>query len=148
MQEPGMAQQPGMQEPGMQEPELARNALCPADIEGLSVRVSTIPRGGALVLTATGDEAVEDLRDRLDRFAQMHRQQHQGAMGEQAQFADASALIHQASEVRVVDIPRGARLEVRLDDADKVQDLRAELREDASMLREGLCPLALQLETT
>lgn len=192
MDQPGTAQEPGamgepgmMGEPGAEEPELARNALCPADIEGLNVRVATIPRGGALVLTARGEQEVEELRDRLDRFAQMHRRHHierskpeQGSIGEpgmsepgmgepgmgepgmmgeheghamgtgqEPQFIDESALIHQASEVRVVEIANGARLEVMMDDQTQIQELRAELREDATMLREGLCPLALQLQS-
>ncbi|MDQ3036216.1 MAG: hypothetical protein M3Y87_27695 [Myxococcota bacterium] len=168
--------------------------VCPADIEGLNVRVSTIPRGGALVFTVDREE-VQVLRDRLDRFAQLHRQHHEGMQpgagmhgmehgegsmgsaqgtpsggasgsvgaggagasgsigggmaqgGQQQQFADQEALIHQASEVRVVEIPRGARLEFRFDDAERVSDLRSELRESATMLRDGRCPLALQLES-
>ncbi|UJR83400.1 hypothetical protein [Sandaracinus amylolyticus] len=194
MQEPGMEQQPGMaQEPGMEPEPMAQANVCPADIEGLNVRVSTIPRGGALVFTVRNEENVTELRDRLNTFADMHRRHHEqmqpGATGaaettqpgasaqadvgpggvsgsagmgeheghagmtaqagtEQEQFADPSALIHQASEVRVVEIPRGARLEVRLDDSTQVRDLRSELREDATMLREGRCPLALQVEST
>ena len=69
-------------------------------------------------------------------------------MQQDPEFADADALIHQASDVRVVEIPRGARLEIRIDDTEQVSDLRAELREDATMLRDGRCPLALQLEPT
>ena len=182
----------------------AQAQVCPADIEGLNVRVSTIPRGGALVFTV-GREDVQVLRDRLDRFAQLHRQHREamqsgegmqgmhgeGSMGsaqgtpsggasgsvgaggagasgsigaggagvgagagagmaqseQQQQFADQEALIHQASEVRVVEIPRGARLEFRFDDSERVSDLRSALRENATMLRDGRCPLALQLES-
>ncbi|AKF04084.1 Flagellar hook-length control protein FliK [Sandaracinus amylolyticus] len=223
MQGPGMAQagatgtmqepEPGMEEPGMAEPMAQQANVCPADIEGLNVRVSTIPRGGALVFTTRSEENVTELRDRLNRFADMHRRHHEqmqpgatGAVGAGAgtttqpgasaqadigaggtggsvsgsagttgagvtgsagtgaheghsgmtaqagateeQFADPSALIHQASEVRVVEIPRGARLEVRFDDTTQVRELRTELREDATMLREGRCPLALQIEST
>lgn len=168
------------------QPEMAASAqgeICPADIEGLNVRVSTIPRGAALVFTVDRAQ-VDELRDRLDRFASLARQQRSrssesgadvgatGAMGEGAEddldtrpmgepgaqamrsgatdgqdrFADTSALIHQASEVRVVEIPRGARLEFRFDDSSRVRELRTELREDASALRDGRCPLSLQLE--
>lgn len=175
MEDEGFAQ--AQPEPGIAEPAAvpAQGEVCPADIEGLNVRVSTIPRGGALVFTVAREQ-VEELRDRLDRFALLHGQQHEGATaepmdapgegmgtmgaeggemeghamegGEQSQFADAQALIHQATEVRVVDIPRGARLEVRFENDERVSDLRAELREDATMLRDGRCPLALQLERT
>lgn len=141
--------------------------ICPADIADLTVRVSTIPRGSALAFTASHED-VEDLRARLDRFAELHRQRREAraregiaaegiaaegeapgdAMQDEARFADTEALIHQATDVRVVDIPRGARLEVRFEDGARAGDLRAELREDAAMLRDGRCPLALQIEMT
>ena len=131
--------------------------VCTADIERLDVRASTIPRGGALVFTVAREQ-VQDLRDRLNRFAELHMQQHQGAhgasgmqqqeqgmgtspsgsagvgaggagargaigaggasgtigaggteTGESVEFVDAQALIHQASEVRVVETPRTCR---------------------------------------
>lgn len=172
---------------GMEGEELAQgaqNEVCPADLEGLTVQVTQIPRGGALVFTASRDE-VDELRDRLHRLANIHHQrrghmgtqgsmegsmqqvrpsgggatqraegeqvgtqgEHMGSREEHARFADEQALIHQASEIRVIEIPRGARLEVRFDDATKVRDLRSELRETAGMLRNGQCPLSFQVES-
>jgi hypothetical protein len=65
------------------------------------------------------------------------------------QFADTSALIHQARDVRVVEIPNGARLEVRMSRAPerRLEDLRTELRQDAQQMTQGRCPLALQIES-
>lgn len=125
--------------------------VCPADIDGLNVRVSAVPGGGALVFTAPADK-VSDLRDRLNHFAEIHAEsrssEHEhdpiGVHGHE-EFVDAQAMIHRARDVRVVDIPRGARLEFRLEDGASVQELRAELREDARILREGACPLAMTL---
>jgi hypothetical protein len=154
--------------------------VCPADLDGLEVRVTSIPRGGALVMTASRDQ-VELLRDRLRRFVDLHAERRAGAditadataqaLGieprgtasgfdampgpgpgvephEGRAFADEAALLHTAERISVVEIPRGARLEIVLGDSDHVRALRTELREDADLLRRGLCPLALQVETT
>jgi hypothetical protein len=143
-----------------QEPEPTTEPLgrvhdvCPADIEGLGVRVSAVPRGGALVMTVPPDK-MSDLRSRLNHFAEVHaesRGEHNeiqshapsGAHGGE-EFIDEQAMIHRATSVRVVDIPRGARLEFRLEDGEQVRELRAELRKDAQMLRDGLCPLSITL---
>ena len=153
--------------------------VCPADVDGLEVRVASIPRGGALVMTAARDE-VELLRERLRRFVDLHTERRTSveitadataqALGieprgtatgfeampgagpgvepaEGRAFADEAALVHTAERISLVEIPRGARLEIVLGDADHVRALRTELREDADMLRRGLCPLALQVET-
>lgn len=189
----GMAQRPEQRgTEGERSAQAARNEVCPAGLEGLNVRATQIPRGGALVLTASRDD-VDELRARMHRLANLHQAQH-GAMGggegapgatqgrtepgartearpsggsaargatgeevgaqgehmgreEHVQFVDTEALIHQASEIRVIEIPRGARVEVRFDDATKVRDLRGELREDAEMLRNGQCPLSFQTES-
>lgn len=66
---------------------------------------------------------------------------------EPQRFADADALIHQASDVRMIETPRGARLDFRFEDGARVRDLREELRADAEQLRAGNCPLALSVES-
>lgn len=60
-------------------------------------------------------------------------------------FADMSALVHSASEVAVVETDEGARVEIRIADRRRVRALRSELREDAAMLSQGSCPLALSI---
>jgi hypothetical protein len=137
--------------------------VCPVGIQGLEVQAVTIPEGGALQFVAAS-QGVPELRSRLQRFARMHREQmqqqqrsggggtssggsaHTGGMAGQPQFADKNALIHQARDVRVVEIPNGARLEVRISDP-QLEDLRNELRQDAQQMSQGRCPLSLQIET-
>lgn len=132
----------------------SRNDACPAGIPGLAVRVEEIENGGALVLTANPDR-VRDLRARLNRFEEIHRESAQApdmdepepeapAGGER--FADRTAAIHRGT-VRVVEIPNGARLEARARNDADLAALRIELRDDAQDLGEGRCPLSLQIES-
>lgn len=163
--EPGTT--PGEPSEPMAQTEQAN--MCPADIEGLNVRVTSIPSGGAMVFTAA-NEQVDELRTRLRRFAEMHQQERpqggaampsgetgartgaqtereMGAQAERemgAQAGEQQAMIDQASEIRVVEIPRGARLEVRMEDQTQVRELRSELRQDAETLRNGNCPVSMQ----
>ncbi len=128
--------------------------ICPADIEGLDVRVSAVPRGGALVMIVPPDK-VSDLRSRLRHFVEVRTEslgEHEAtsphdplATHGHEEFVDEQAMIHRASNVRVVDLPHGARLEFRLENGEQVQELRAELRKNAQMLRDGLCPLSFTL---
>jgi len=126
--------------------ETTTDELCPADLPGLAARSAGIRGGGALVLT-TNREHVYELRHRMRRFAEEHRD----AAGERARTAlergetAEDAAVIDASMVRVVEVPRGARLEVRPRNVERVGALRSELRSDARDLSAGVCPLALTI---
>lgn len=119
--------------------------VCPADLPGLAATARSIPRGGALVIT-TDAGSVDELRARLARFAALREARAPGASaGGAAGLGDDASILIGASDVRVVDVPRGARIEVRVEDESHLGALRAELREDADALRDGRCPLAMQI---
>ena len=112
--------------------------ICPAGLPGLQARAIDTERGPALELTATGEEAISDLRARMHRFASALEQQD-------GDVPDVGGLLS-ADQVRYVVIPGGARLEAQVSDPARVEMVRRELTDDAMALREGRCPLSLQVE--
>lgn len=122
----------------------SEDEICPAGIAGLDVRHERIENGGALVFESERSDGVREIRERLARFEQLHDRTARGR-GPRA-LVDRSGLI-QASAVRVVDIPDGARLEVRASNRRDLGDLRHELTESARDIAQGRCPLSLRLES-
>ena len=149
---------------------------CPADLEGLEVSVASMPRGGALVFRADDEDALRARLRLFAKMHEAQRIEEAGgpppvekpeatasaeAMTapagpvqpkleqnpEEQRFADADALIHQASEVRMVETAQGARLEVQFEEGAQLRALRAELRADAEQLAAGTCPLALSIQS-
>ena len=87
--EPGTTQQRQPQaQPRQAQPhagsQQARNEVCPADIQNLTVQTAEMDNGGALVFTTTERNA-QQLRTRLTRFVEMHDQvqQQHGSQGMQ-----------------------------------------------------------------
>ncbi|MDQ3033022.1 MAG: hypothetical protein M3Y87_11430 [Myxococcota bacterium] len=112
--------------------------LCPAGLAGLQARAVDTERGPALELTAQGEEAIDDLRARMQRFASALSQR-------EGDVPDVGGLLS-ADDVRYVVIPGGARLEAQISDPARVEEVRRELNDDAMTLGEGRCPLSLQVE--
>lgn len=140
--------------------EVTIDDICPSDVPSLRVQARNVPRGIALVLTARGEEDVAALREHMRQFALVHAmekaRQAGVAQGEmiapsasgRPHVADPASPLSRVDDLRLVEIPNGVRVELREpDDADRasVRDLRANVREDAASLREGVCPLSFQI---
>jgi hypothetical protein len=167
---------PGATSPTTTSPTTTRARSCPADLAGLTVRATPITNGAALVFTSSSAQ-IDELRARLHRIADHHRQHlgHAGSPGATAMgstggtagtiggsapgsasgatagttttMSEQMGVIADAREIRVVETPDGARLEVVLPDRSRVVALRSEMREHATALREGRCPIALEIES-
>lgn len=121
---------------------------CPIGIPGLEVRASALRGGGELVFSAPPEHA-EELRARVARLAQLHRESVSARARDELDrvtFGDETASFHRAA-VSALATPDGARLIAVTSSREEVDALRAELRDDARTLEAGACPLALEIET-
>ncbi len=148
---PGMQQGmgPGMQQgmgPGMQQ-GMGRGmgmAACPVAVPGTTVSMTEIEGGGALTFETQAD--VEDLRARTRLLAEHYTRMHEeGAVppgrgmrrGPGAQGVPAPP----PSTATVVDVDRGARVELRALDPDDTEALRDHLTARARQYQAGQCPM-------
>lgn len=140
--------------------EVTIDDICPTDVPSLRVQARNLPRGIALVLTATGEEDVASLREHMRQFALLHAMEKERQAGVAAgemiapsasgrpHIADPASPLARVDDLRLVEIPNGVRVELREHggaDRASVRELRASVREDASWLREGVCPLSFQI---
>ncbi|AKF03033.1 hypothetical protein DB32_000182 [Sandaracinus amylolyticus] len=138
----------------LDEPErsmrVSTREICPADVQGLVASFEALPRGGAMVLTADEGD-VDELRARVSRFAHLQQLARDADVRDDDDrpgmvvFRDEDSELLEATSVRVVDIERGARLELETNITGDVAELRSEVRDSAEALRQGRCPLSLQI---
>lgn len=121
--------------------------VCPVGIPGLAVRAENARGGAELVFTAEPLHR-RALRERMARFAELHRQARRAHAGDTsdppATFGDEDAQIHHA-EVQAVPTAEGVRLVARADRPADIRALQHEIEEDAGALGRGACPLALEI---
>jgi len=121
--------------------------VCPVGIPGIEVRAENARGGAELVFTAEPLHR-RALRERMARFAELHRQARRAHAGDTtdppATFGDEDAQIHHA-EVQAVPTAEGVRLVARADRPADIRALQREIEEDAGALGRGACPLALEI---
>lgn len=121
--------------------------VCPVGIPGLAVRAENVRGGAELVFTADPMHR-RALRERMARFAELHRQARRAHAGDTieppATFGDEDAQLHHA-EVQAVPTGEGVRLVARADRPADIRALQREIEEDAGALARGACPLALEI---
>ena len=109
--------------------------LCPLGVPELAARGGTRPDGAALVLT-TDREHTAELRARVFRYVRAQRE---------AAALDPDGSLILASELSVISIPRGTRLEIVPRNADRIREARREAELSARDLEQGRCPLVFDL---
>lgn len=107
---------------------------CPMQIPGVSLRAEDIEGGVALVFTTTEPDEVAALQQSVRAMAPTHAQQPASAEG---------LILEPSAELTVVDLPDGARLDLRAEDPRDVASLRRQGRMRADLMIRGACPLLL-----
>lgn len=132
---------------------LGPREMCPLMPAGTDVTVEQTRRGVALVFTTPLAYEVEEVRARVQSMAFMHEQQvghdhereallRRGAHDERDMGDPLGAM--PPSVASVVQVPNGARLELRADDPADVEALRVHATLRAEQMRIGRsCPVAL-----
>lgn len=123
----------------------AANA-CPMQASGTTVTAEDVEGGAAaLRFTTTGD--VADLRDRLQRMAEMHNRHARGGMHPmrgRSEMMMSPAMMQ--AEARVEAVEGGARLVFTPADPDQGDGLRDAVRQRAErMAASGQCPMMAQM---
>lgn len=112
---------------------------CPMMLSGAEMTVEEIEGGSAMTFTTASAGDVEDLRARVRGMAAMH-EQHAG-MGHGMMAGMPRA------EVSVVELPNGARLELRATDPADVEQLRRHAAVHADHMRtRRTCPMMTAAE--
>lgn len=138
-------------------------SVCPANIPTLEVRTRGVRDGAALELTARDTDDVLELRARMRELASAHARRQRGALAAElaewdvpeepstaraaSELDDEDDALRSVHDLRLIEIPRGVRLELRPRAAGpsaSTSDLRERVRDDAAALRAGRCPLSFQ----
>jgi hypothetical protein len=135
---------------------------CPLEVAGTAVRATDVDGGAALDFTTTGD--VAEVRKRVAHMAQMHANmagggmmgsggamQGHGMMGGGMMGSGGAMQGHgmmgggmmgmPPADVRVEDLPQGARLTFTPQEPKDLEALRRHLSEHASHAHPGSCPM-------
>lgn len=125
--------------------------LCPSEVPGLQARARETEHRAVLVLTTTHPERVDELRARVRKFADLlAEERHDAECAPCAEPTGATAFaaphseIHHARDVRLVDLPRGVRVEIVPYADQPRRALMTQIRDDARALDAGRCPLSFQ----
>ncbi len=121
---------PGMHGQGMMQGEPMASA-CPMMSQGAQVTEENIDGGVALVFTTTDPSRVDMLRAHVQRMATMPGWSGQGR----------GPMAMPPSTATAVDIPNGARLELRARDPNDVTALRERAQYRTAHMRSGQCPM-------
>ncbi len=140
---------------------------CPMTVSGTEVKSREVPNGVALIFTTEDD--VDALRQRVDRFAQLHNEQSSAPMpesglqqppgssgatgtgsesgssleGSQAEQGQHHGQHHGsvASRAEVEEIDRGAQIVFTPRNPSELSQLRQEAKREAEQMSGGECPM-------
>ncbi len=114
---------------------------CPVSVEGAEVQSREVPNGVALVFTTEGD--VDELRARVDRFAQLHNEQSATPMPSGREERGEHAMHHGMvpSRAEVEEIDRGAQIILTPRDPGQLSALRQDAERSAQQMSGGECPV-------
>jgi hypothetical protein len=102
--------------------------MCPLEVSGTQVAATDTSDGAAIAFTTTGE--VANLRQRVHHMAVMH--DHMMAEGMMKMVP---------SSARAEDIDGGARIVLTPKDPAQLSELRAHVRDHATMMANGRCPM-------
>lgn len=116
--------------------------MCPMDVPGTKVSVADTPDGVALTFTTTGD--VSKLREHVYGMAAMHEHMMQEGSGSGGMGSGGMMMKMVPSTARSEDVEGGARIVLTPKDAAQLSELRAHVREHATQMTSGHCPMMMQ----
>lgn len=124
-------------------------ASCPMLVPDVTVASAELDGGASLTFTTTESEQVDDLRSRVRAMADHVEDRPSGGMGQggmgqggmgHGRGTPSSAPMPSA-RAQVVEVPGGARVELRAIDPAEVDALRERVREHGQAMRAGSCPM-------
>lgn len=117
---------------------------CPMKVQGVEVATANTPTGIALTFTAK-PEQVEDLRQRVQRWATMHTEkpeQSRGAMAPQGMMGTMGMM---PGTAKYEAVPNGARLTLTPKDPAKLAEFRTTVRTHVEKMKKGDCAMMQQM---
>lgn len=117
--------------------------MCPMQVPGASVAVADVDGGVAVRYRSDQADQVEDLRGRVRRMAERHRTMHQRHAQHDGAAEGGRMMMMPPATATVEEIPQGARVVLRPQDAGDLADLRRHARKHAKRAEkmEGGCPM-------
>lgn len=115
------------------------------EVPGAALDVGEIDRGLTLTFTTLDPSQVDPMRSAVERLARSFRSgEHDHRHGRHAAHRIDEHWHYTGfpqAEITVLELPNGARIELRASLERDVAALRAEARAEAEMMRRGACPL-------